>query len=209
MSGSTTPVVPVSPPRRTQQQRREATIARLLDAAIESILRVGYARTSLAEICERAGVSKGGLFRHFDSRLDLIVSAADEVADRHLAAFRERLRDRDSLGPREALSIMRDRHRDDVNVVWFELLVAARTDDELRKRLAPVTRRFHAAIDDAARAVPELAALSDADRHLVVSFTRNHFDGETITGAVAPEPEVDDARFELLLRLAVATPRPR
>lgn len=193
-----------APPRRTQRQRREATIARLVDATIESILEVGYASTSLAEICQRAGVSRGGLFRHFDSRLDLVVAAAEEVADRHLAAFAERVAGRSALDPREALEIMRDRHRADVNVVWSELLVAARTDTDLRARLAPVTRRFHAAIDDAAAVVPALAELSPAERHVVVSFARNHFDGETITRAVVDGPDADDARFELLLRLAGA-----
>ena len=42
---------------RTQQQRREETRARLLDAAIETIVEVGYARASAAVIARRAEVS--------------------------------------------------------------------------------------------------------------------------------------------------------
>ena len=44
---------------RTQQQRREETVARLLDASIATIIEVGYARASAAVIAKRAGVSGG------------------------------------------------------------------------------------------------------------------------------------------------------
>src|ERR1700682_5215943 len=42
---------------RTQQQRREETIGRLLDASIATIVEVGYARASAAVITKRAQVS--------------------------------------------------------------------------------------------------------------------------------------------------------
>ncbi|CNT76913.1 TetR family transcriptional regulator [Mycobacterium tuberculosis] len=48
---------------RTQQQRREETVARLLQASIDTIIEVGYARASAAVITKRAGVSVGALLR--------------------------------------------------------------------------------------------------------------------------------------------------
>src|SRR5215813_6778413 len=80
-----------SPARRTQRQRREATIAKLLDATIDALIDVGYTRASIREICLRAGVSDGGLFRHFQSRLDLIVAAADHIAERELENIRRQV----------------------------------------------------------------------------------------------------------------------
>ncbi|MGW0249584.1 helix-turn-helix domain-containing protein, partial [Nocardia goodfellowii] len=65
--------------RRTQAERSATTIAKLVDATIEAIEQVGYHSTSLGEISSRAGVSKAAIFRHFDSRMDLVVAAADEV----------------------------------------------------------------------------------------------------------------------------------
>ena len=42
---------------RTQQQRREETISRLLDASIDTIIEVGYARATAKVITQaRAGV---------------------------------------------------------------------------------------------------------------------------------------------------------
>ncbi len=188
--------------RRTQRERKEATVARLVDATIASIAEAGYAGTSVGEICARSGVSKGGLFRHFDSRLALIVAAAEEVARRHLAVARRRLADVPPGDQRAALVLMRERHRADENAVWFELMVAARADAGLRDLLAPVARDFFAGITRMARELPVLAPLPDEALHVVVSTVRNLFDGEAISRAVVTEPEVEEARLDFLVSYA-------
>uniref|UniRef100_UPI002458B400 TetR family transcriptional regulator n=1 Tax=Nocardia farcinica TaxID=37329 RepID=UPI002458B400 len=45
--------------RETQAQRRARTRARLLDAAVESQVEVGYAGTTTLEVQNRAGVPRG------------------------------------------------------------------------------------------------------------------------------------------------------
>ena len=67
---------------RTQQQRREDTIARLLDASIETIVEVGYARASAKVIAQRAEVSDGALFRYFPTMGDLMAATAQEAGRR-------------------------------------------------------------------------------------------------------------------------------
>ncbi|MFX0576493.1 TetR/AcrR family transcriptional regulator [Nocardia nepalensis] len=74
-------------PRRTQQERRAATVAKLVDATIAAIGEIGYQRATVQEICSRAGLSVGAMFRQFDSRLDLIVRTSEEVFARQLAAY--------------------------------------------------------------------------------------------------------------------------
>ncbi|MFD1661501.1 TetR/AcrR family transcriptional regulator [Streptomyces caeni] len=193
---------PAPPKRRTQQERKQSTIARLIDSTIDSIAEVGYANTSVGEICRRSGVSRGGLFRHFDSRLSLVVAAAEEVAVQHLAVVRRRLAQEPDRDLRETLLLMRERHRHEANVVWFELLVAARTDPDLRKQLTPVAEQFFETITKVARDVPALRGLSDEDRHLLVSTVRNLFDGEVISRSVVPEPAVEAERLDLLAEFA-------
>ncbi|HJQ04124.1 MAG TPA: TetR/AcrR family transcriptional regulator [Nocardioides sp.] len=194
-----------APARRTQEQRRTETIGKLVDATIESIEQVGYHRTSLGEICARSGVSKGGLFRHFDSRLDVIVAAAEEVARRHMAAFDElRPAGAAPLGIEEVVDFARMRVKHETNVVWFELMVAARTEPELRERLAPLTKGLYDNIEE--RAVdnfPHLGVPDDVVR-LVVTSAVHMFDGETIVGYSYPRPEVDAARRDAVLQLALA-----
>ncbi|GAA3218804.1 TetR/AcrR family transcriptional regulator [Actinocorallia longicatena] len=191
-----------TPPRRTQTERKQATIDRLVDATIGAIAEIGYSRASVGEICARSGVSKGGLFRHFDSRQSLMVAAAEEVARRHFAAVRARLDGLPDADLRTAVVLMRERHRNVDNVVWFELMVAARTDAELRERLAPSAQWFFAAITDMAAELPALAGLSPDDRHLVISTIRQLFDGEAISRTLVPEPEVESRRLDLAVRYA-------
>ena len=108
---------------RTQQQRREDTIARLLDACIETIIEVGYARTSAALITKRAQVSDGALFRHFPTMGDLMAATAHEVGRRQLEVAATRMADiptdKPALG--EVLTIIRDLTRNPTNTVIHEL----------------------------------------------------------------------------------------
>lgn len=131
-------------PRRTQEQRREQTIARLVDAAIATLAEQGYSGARTAGIAARAGVSEGALFRHFPTRRALLSAAAAEVAQRQVAEFRERApgsvqtpRDiRITLGELVRLGSNRE------NRTWQELMVASRTDAQLREELRPATELY-------------------------------------------------------------------
>lgn len=49
---------------------------RLLDAAVDRIRAQGYTATTVDDLCDTAGVTKGAFFHHFDSKKDLAVAAA-------------------------------------------------------------------------------------------------------------------------------------
>src|ERR1700712_5987306 len=73
---------------RTQQQRREETRRALLDAAVESLIEVGFARTTTLEVQRRAKVSRGALLHHFPSKAELLVAAVDHLAEMRAAELR-------------------------------------------------------------------------------------------------------------------------
>ena len=61
---------------------------KLLDAATDVIRAKGYSATTVDDICQFAGVTKGAFFHHFESKEELAVSAAREfssLADRLFA----------------------------------------------------------------------------------------------------------------------------
>jgi TetR/AcrR family transcriptional regulator, transcriptional repressor for nem operon len=64
-------------PRLTKQNpERGDAKTRLLDAARDVIRAKGYAATSVEELCQAAGVTKGSFFHHFKSKEALGVEAA-------------------------------------------------------------------------------------------------------------------------------------
>ena len=130
---------------RTQQQRRDETRRALLDAAVESLIEVGFARTTTLEVQRRADVSRGALLHHFPSKAELLVASVD-----HLAEMRAReLKQLAGLLPEEKNA----KARTDavIGLLWqcfsgtffqvaMELRTAARTDPELRPVLATAER---------------------------------------------------------------------
>ena len=62
----------------TSYQRGEETRARILEAATEAFARYGYDSASVAEICRRAGVTKGGFYHHFPSKQALFLEMLEQ-----------------------------------------------------------------------------------------------------------------------------------
>lgn len=58
-------------------QRREETKKSILKAATVLIARNGYDGTGVAEICEKAGVSKGAFYYHFESKETVFLHLID------------------------------------------------------------------------------------------------------------------------------------
>jgi TetR/AcrR family transcriptional repressor of nem operon len=60
---------------------------KLLDAALSLVRRKGYASTTVDDICEAAGVTKGAFFHHFKHKEALGIAAADYWAEMTGAFF--------------------------------------------------------------------------------------------------------------------------
>lgn len=173
----------------------------LVDAAVHLLGEVGYARTTTAEICRHAGVSTGGLFRHFDSRLDVIVAAADEVRSRQFDQFREGLEALSEVTLHDGLVLLRRACRAPINAAWYELLVAARTDAALREKLAPLTERYHREIMEIGRTMPVAGALPPDELDTLLLSIVHLLDGEALVSVVHGHPEHEDIRLEQLVRI--------
>lgn len=191
---------------RTQQQRREETVARLLQASIDTIIEVGYARASAAVITKRAGVSVGALFRHFETMGDFMAATAYEVLRRQLETFTKQVAeipaDRPALPA--ALTILRDITAGSTNAVLYELMVAARTDEKLKETLQNALGQYSAKIHDAARALPGAESFPEETFPVIVALMTNVFDGAAIVRGVLPQPELEEQRIPMLTALLTA-----
>jgi AcrR family transcriptional regulator len=191
---------------RTQRQRREETVGRLLEACIDTIIEVGYARTSAAVITKRAGVSVGALFRHFETMGDFMAATASEVLRRQLESFTKQVAeipaDRPAL--EMALTILRDITSGPTNAVLYELMVAARTDEKLRVTLQHELGQYRAKIFDAARAMPGTDSIPQDTLPVLVALLTNVFDGAAIVEGVLPQPDIAARRIPVLTELLTA-----
>lgn len=132
------------PRRRTQEERSTRMRARLLDATVDCLARLGYAGTTTTEIAKRARVSRGAQLHHYPRKEDLVIASVEHV-------FRLRLED---FGKAFA-SVPADTDRRPIAVdlfwtmfqgpvfhAWLELVVASRTDKALREALRAMNDRF-------------------------------------------------------------------
>ncbi len=62
---------------RARKQLAGTARQRLLDAALVLIRTKGYTSTTVDDLCEEAGVTKGAFFHHFKSKEALAIAAAD------------------------------------------------------------------------------------------------------------------------------------
>lgn len=161
-------------PRRTQSERSAETRARLLDAAIESLIETGYAATTVRAVTERAGVSQGAQSHHFPHRVDLVASAFEELAERRIGRYGDRARslsgDRASRF-RALLDLLWEDFSSELFTVAAKLWVAAADDQDLRERLIPVEKRIYRATAEIAREVAgELGSEPGFERNLAVAM---------------------------------------
>ena len=144
----------------TQAQRRASTQAKILDATVEALVAVGYAGTSTPEICRRAGVSQGALFRYWPTKADLLADAAAHLLGRVTTAYEQAFTGR-NVGVREALEALWSAYRQPDLLAALELYVASRTDPELAAALARIEPAHRANLQRIAMRVmdPEVVAL--------------------------------------------------
>ena len=70
------------------QARSEVTRQKILDAAMDVFSEVGYAAAGLGEVIERAGMTKGALYHHFDSKEALATAIIEQGTNLTSDAFR-------------------------------------------------------------------------------------------------------------------------
>src|SRR5262245_44632150 len=142
--------------RLNRTEKKELTTAQLLETARRVFLERGYHRSTLDDIADAAGFTKGAVYARFKSKDELFLALYDEWVDQRIAdlgryetppkSFEALLR-----SDARRLMALRNTHAD-----WYLLLLEfwtyAARDERLRQELAAHHERL----------VRELAALIEA-----------------------------------------------
>jgi AcrR family transcriptional regulator len=128
------------------------TKARLVEAALESLKRDGFAGSSARSIARRGGFNQALVFYHYGSVTNLLLAALDETSRRRMERYEGAL---DSAGtPADLLRIAREVYLEDLEsghiTVLAEMLAGSLTNPELGPE---ITARMEPWIDFAERAV--------------------------------------------------------
>jgi AcrR family transcriptional regulator len=128
----------------TQAERTAATTEKLLGATVASLIERGYRGTSTPEICRRAGVSRGAQLHHYPTKEALVAAAVEHLLSERVSDLQARLINAPAgvLDLEDAASFLWKVYTGDTFYAWLELVVAARTDEELRKIVSDLDERL-------------------------------------------------------------------
>ena len=128
-------------PRKTKEET-EVTRRRILDVALDVFAEKGYSRTSLQEIADRAGYTRGAVYWHFKNKADLLAALGEDVEGESFDAMEE---------------LQRLTSRQDLNRVLCDYLRRLETDERFGT--------FCRVIEYRTEWVEELEPLLESSRH--------------------------------------------
>jgi AcrR family transcriptional regulator len=189
-------------------KKSEISIAHIVEATMRVLARQGYAHTSLMDIANEVGMSKGAVHYHFPTKEALITqvleTAVEGVAERTrrvwtagetpLVAIRSALRELWSV--RSALS-------DDVKVV-ADLLAQSMHDANLRQPLAAWYRIAVSQVEEQLRNAQALGLRPKIDPAFLPRIMHALLDGLALQKIVDPESISDEQVVHALETIALS-----
>ncbi len=189
-------------------RRRQATRQRLIAAALDAFAEQGFGATSVEQVCERAGFTRGAFYSNFTSLDELFLAAWSDQSERMVAALTALLADADQ----PAVTTLREAVEHVLTAVpvddhWYRI-TAEFTAHALRN---PSLKRVMAAREEAiaAAVMPILASLLERVGRRVTdpaalgpALVAVH-DGTTVQVLLEPDAEAARRRRTDLFALLV------
>jgi AcrR family transcriptional regulator len=132
------------PPKpEPRQERSRTTRRRLVEAAVACLGERGWNGTTVAEVAQRAGVSRGAAQHHFRTREDLVTAAVVYLGEIQVTELR---RHADGLPAGESriqpvVDMLLNLYTGPMFRVALQLWVVASSDEPLRETLVPLQAR--------------------------------------------------------------------
>lgn len=128
--------------RRTQKERSTETRNRLLEAATDCLVELGWNATTTPEVAKRAQLSRGAQQHHFPTKADLLASLTVHITKKFHADLRERAGSLPSGSERTraAIDLVWQAYSGRLATAHSELWQAARTDTVLHTALYQAER---------------------------------------------------------------------
>jgi AcrR family transcriptional regulator len=189
---------------------RETQRARMLEAMVQAVAEKGYARVAVADVIERAGVSRQTFYEQFANKEECFLAAYDAGVDRLLARIDEALAE---LAPdwlaaaRRAVEAYLEAMAASPGFARAFLIEVLGAGPQALTRRDAVQERFAAqlaAIHRRARAdIPEIPALAPHTFRAAVGAAGELVTAHVLEHGAATLPELTDAILDVHLALLV------
>jgi AcrR family transcriptional regulator len=191
-------------PRGPNAERRAATRAKIMEAAVRCLAEFGYAATSTPLVAKLAKVSRGSLLHQYPTKVDLIIGVADYASKARGAAVREHLSPYPD-GPERFLT--------GVEAVWaslqepaaialMEITIATRSDPELAERYPVFADDLDANLHRSRRRMAEYLGVPERTEEIDVlaHLTRAALNGLAMETVFIGRPTGDALKVVALLK---------
>ena len=136
---------PPDPKRRSWRTKKASTTRfRLLESSLDCLVELGYAKTSIKTIAERAGVSRGAVQFHFSTKLAAMEAVIQHLLQRRLDKYRSEMAripaDEDFLT--HAIRAYWKQVTDPEFTAQQELALAGRTEPEIARCLSRAYQEY-------------------------------------------------------------------
>lgn len=195
--------------RRSNVERSATTQSKVIAAAIQCLKQYGYHGTSVIQVAKLAGVSRGAAQHQFPSKVDLMLAVAQHIVDSQA----QRLTGANASGPlaenviSKGFDISWESNRKPERLALLEIMLATRSDDELRERFKPCLKHIAYLREVVSENMAELFGVPNQPK--IKAFVRLHnatMRSLALELAVCEDPEnVEEAvelfkEYEILFR---------
>jgi AcrR family transcriptional regulator len=117
---------------------------RLIRATIDILYEKSYAAATTIEAAKRADVSRGAMLHHFPSRVDLLLGTAEHIILEQRQYRIDKLATAENNWARFVASadVSWEVQKQPATIALLEIMLASRSDRELRKRMLPLLREM-------------------------------------------------------------------
>lgn len=200
----------IKPVRRTQAERREETILRILDAAVSELRSKGYAGFRFNHVVLAAGISKGAMTHHFPTKESLVVAALTRSYDESNACSMARI---EAIPPDADPAVVLEALMEDSGDFYLgpdfamsvAMLSSRNHEPGLAGEVAEIARVHRIPIEDVWLETLLRTGLPDEEARGLLFMTQSIYRGMVMRRYMRNDPDYIDFTIEQWRKLAFST----
>ncbi|WP_170828398.1 TetR/AcrR family transcriptional regulator [Chryseobacterium soldanellicola] len=185
------------------KQRGQAVTDKILDTAGRLFYAQGYNNTGINQIIEEADIAKASLYKHFETKTDLLVAYIQRAHERWISRLEEAINN--VTDPKEKLLAMFDHHLERQEVRQFGGCPFIKANDEAGTDDPRVLAEIQAAKLHSKKFIKELVAKSEHKKIMTDEELSETIyvmlEGSIVTASVFKSPDAIQSAKKIIKKL--------